>query len=113
MSDEIQEHDIFKRWTRVDAVGDPPSNLKLLLLGALRFIGRNWTFDDICKANGISIDTNNNFLYSFMEYGGIILYQNGVLDVNLNAGISEQEQIFVRQDLMIALDHQMYHIYLC
>ena len=41
LNDEIGKHDIFKRWTRVDAVGDPPSNLKLLLLGALSFIGRN------------------------------------------------------------------------
>ena len=87
LSDEIQEHDIFKRWTRVDAVGDPPSNLKLLLLGALRYIGRNWTLDDISEANGISVDTNNNFLYAFMEYGSTILYQKWVLHANTQAGI--------------------------
>ena len=44
-------------------MGDPLSNLQLLLLGVLRFIGRNWTLDDVSEANGISVDTNNAFLY--------------------------------------------------
>ena len=41
LSDEMQEHDMFQRWTRVDAVGDPPSNLKLHLLGA-HGLDKNW-----------------------------------------------------------------------
>ena len=75
---DIKQHVIFKRWTGVDAVGDPPSNMQLLLLGVLRFIGRNWILDDVSEANGISVDTNNAFLYAFIEYGSTILYKNGL-----------------------------------
>ena len=96
LSHDISNHDIFIRWTRVDAVGDPPSNLKLLLLGALRFIGRNWTLDDICEANGISIETNRQFLHAFMEYGSTVLYQKWVLNANINSQIAEQEKVFRR-----------------
>ena len=52
--DEMRGHKLFERWNNNDAVGVPPSNIALLLLGALRYIGRAWTFDDIEEATAIS-----------------------------------------------------------
>ena len=75
LSEEIERHELFKYWIRVDAVGDAPSNRKLLILRFLRFIGRAWTLDDICEVNGISIDAMNGFISCFMEYGSTILYK--------------------------------------
>ena len=80
LSDEISVHPIFQRWRNCDAVGERPSNIKLLLLGALRYIGRGWTLDDICEANGISVDVNDSFLKCFIEFGSSILYKRYVGD---------------------------------
>ena len=43
LSNDLVEHELFKKITSADAVGHYPTNLKLLLLGALRYIGRGWT----------------------------------------------------------------------
>ena len=40
LSNCILDHPIFERWTKTDAVGCKPSDVKLLLLGTLRYIGR-------------------------------------------------------------------------
>ena len=61
LSHDISNHEIFSRWSYSDAVGAPPSNLKLLLLGSLRYIGRSWTFDDIEESDGISREVNRIF----------------------------------------------------
>ena len=52
--DEIQQHKLFERWNNPDSVGLPPSSVALLLLRALRYLGRAWTFDDIEEATTIS-----------------------------------------------------------
>ena len=80
LSSDIYEHDIFIRWKNCDATGEPPSNIKLLLLGSLRYIGRSWTFDDISEANGISREVNRNFFLCFIEYGSSVLFKRYVID---------------------------------
>ena len=55
LSADIKNDIGFAQWLRSDAVGDRPMDIKLLLLGCLRYIGRAWTYDDIYEANGISI----------------------------------------------------------
>ena len=62
MSDVIDSYPIFSRWTRCDDVGSDPSNIKLLLLGSFRCMGRVWTLDDVYEAKFISVDTNRDFL---------------------------------------------------
>ena len=69
-------------------------NVGFLLLGCLRYIGRAWTLDDICEANGISISTNRLFLLSFIEYGSSVLYKKWVIDSTINRNVNEQESIF-------------------
>ena len=74
LCDNVEANPIFKRWKTRDAVGKSPFNIKLILLGVFRYIGRAWTYDDICEANGISIDTNREFMDHFLEYGSTVLY---------------------------------------
>ena len=94
LSNDIATHPIFERWTRNDAIGEKPSNTKLLLLGSLRYIGRAWTLDDISEANGISSDVNNVFLKCFIEYGSTVLYKKHVLNPTKLIHVSNREKLF-------------------
>ena len=94
LSHDVSKHNIFQRWSRTDAVGDKPSNIKLLLLGALRYIGRGWTLDDIYKANGVSVDVNHVFLKCFISYGSIVLYKKYVLDPVQMIHVKEREELY-------------------
>ena len=92
--DDIIANEKFSRWTNPDAVGTQPSNLKLLLLGSLRYLGRAWTFDDVHEANGISREVNRNFFSCFMEYGSTVMYKKYVLDVADSIDVSNHERLF-------------------
>ena len=94
LSYDIEHHDSFIKFSSKDCCGQGNTNIKLLILGALRYIGRGWTFDDISEANAISDDTNRVFLYSFIEYGSTILYKKWVLDQNITTRVAERESLF-------------------
>ena len=94
LSNDIENNVLFSRWTRTDAVGKSPSNMKLLLLGSLRYIGRGWTLDDIYEATGISINVNREFLKTFIEYGSSVLYKKYVSDPAIDIDVSEREKLF-------------------
>lgn len=94
LADEISSHPTFVRWKNSDAVGTAPSNIKLLLLGALRYMGRAWTFDDVSESNGISIDTNRDFLLAFLSYGSSVMYKRYVIDPTINTHVSEHHKVF-------------------
>ena len=40
MCNDIKKHELFDRWAYTDAVGVQPSDIRLLLLGTLRYLGR-------------------------------------------------------------------------
>ena len=65
----IVEHEIFSRWTSEDVAGVKSSNTQLLLLGALRYIERAWTFDGIEEATEMSGETNRRCFIVFIENG--------------------------------------------
>ena len=94
LHDTIIDHEMFSLWKSNDAAGLKPSNTKLLLLGALRYIGRGWTFDDIEEATAISRETNRRFFLKFIEYGSSVLYKKYVLDLSLNGMVAEHERLF-------------------
>ena len=94
LANEISNHDLFSRWRCKDAVGTSPSNIKLLLLGSLRYLGRSWTFDDVSESNGISREVNRVFFLHFIEYGTTVLYKKHVIDAAKSLNISEQESLF-------------------
>ena len=65
LSEDLREHKLFDQYRNTDAVGNEPSDIRLLLLGALRYIGRAWTVDDVEEANGYSRETNRQFISFF------------------------------------------------
>ena len=54
LSDDVEHDELFVRCTCKYAAGEEPSNIKLLVLGVLRYFVRAWTLDDIEESNGIS-----------------------------------------------------------
>ena len=48
--------------------------LDLLMLGALRVLGRGWTFDDLEEATGVSQHTHRIFFHEFVAAGRVHLY---------------------------------------
>ena len=77
---DIVNHELFKRWTCKNAAGKESSNLKWLLFGAIRYLGRSFTLDDIEEATAISKEVNRLFLDAFLTYGSTVLYQRHVTD---------------------------------
>ena len=73
--DDIQRHEMFSRWMSCDAFGMQPCNIYLLTLGFLRYIGRNWTFDDLEEATAISGENHRQFYMVMCKYGSQILYK--------------------------------------
>ena len=57
---------IFDRWKpgKYDALGQESTPLPLLILCALRYIGRGWTFDDLSENTGISEEVIRVFFTS-------------------------------------------------
>ena len=94
LSNDIYVNDIFSRWRNTDATGQPPSNMKLLLLGSLRYLGRSWTFDDISESNGISREVNRKFFICLIEYGSTVLFKKHVIDVAHSMDMSVHEKLF-------------------
>lgn len=78
---ELETSDHFKRWRKgnTDRCGKEASPLSLLLLGALRYLGRGWTFDDIEEATAISEETHRQFFHTFIHYGSTVLFDKYVL----------------------------------
>ena len=77
--EDAREGDWFPNVGKPDATGRPGAPLELLVLGALRYLGRGWTFDDIEEATAISEETNRRFLHEFIRVGATIMYDKYVV----------------------------------
>ena len=67
----------FQRWGRQeasDAFGRRSSPIELLLLGALRYLGRGLTFDDLEEYTAINEETHRQFLLIFIKWGASDFY---------------------------------------
>jgi hypothetical protein len=74
------EGEWFPRWTSSkDAFGKPSSPLELLILGALRYLGRGWTFDDCEESTAIGEETHRVFFHEFTKIGSTVLFKKYVL----------------------------------
>ena len=71
--ENFKNHDIFKRWSRKDAVGDSPVPIELLLLGFFCYCGHIFTMDDLEESTTISAETNRQCMIHFLEYGSTVL----------------------------------------
>jgi len=94
MVEEIKQNEHFVRWMRKDCIGNDPSDVRLLLLGTLRYMGRALTFDDIEEYSFISAEVHRNFFEAFLNYGSEILYKKYVEGPASNTNVSIFEKIF-------------------
>ena len=101
LHNEIKAHELFPRWSNTDTTFESSPNMKLLLLGFLRYIGRSWTLDDIEEANGIFREVNRNFLHTMLEYGSTVLFKKWVTEPALLRDISSQENYLKLLGLMV------------
>ena len=69
----------FRRWMSKDAVGLESSPIELMILGALRYLGRGWTFDDIEEATVIDEETHRQFFHHFITFGAEVLFNKWVV----------------------------------
>ena len=51
---EAREDKWFPHYERRNALGEMGILLEILILGALRYLGRGWTFDDLYEATSVS-----------------------------------------------------------
>ena len=75
-------------------MGVKPSDIRLLLLGTLRYLGRSHTFDDACESTFISADVHRVFFQAFIEYGSTVLYEKHVLAPLKTTDMSRIENLF-------------------
>ena len=90
----ISDHELFHRWESLDGANHNSSDIKILLLGSLRYLGRGWTFDDIEEATCISAECHRQFLNVFLVYGSTVLYNLHVTSPAFNTDVSEFEKLF-------------------
>ena len=72
--EEVLESGMFTRWQGKDAVGCDSSPIELLVLGALRYLGRGLTFDDLEEYTAINEETHRQFFHRFIEFGATVLH---------------------------------------
>lgn len=69
----------FHKWCGFKKNKKRASPIELLVLGALRYLGRGFTFDDIEECTAISREVHRGFLHQFVDFGRHVLYPRHVL----------------------------------
>ncbi|KAL7545812.1 hypothetical protein ACHAWF_016511 [Thalassiosira exigua] len=79
--EEVKKSDLFKAWAdgACNCRGEESSPIELLLLGALRYIGRGWCFDDLEEQTCISEETHRKFMHIYLFWGATTLYNKYVV----------------------------------
>lgn len=69
LSSELENSASFARWHKgsKNFRGKAAAPLPLLLLTALRYLGRSWTLDDLSEATGVSEEVIRCFLHFFIS----------------------------------------------
>lgn len=81
VEESMKDDGLFKRWrpgsTTLD--GRDAAPMKLLVLCALRYLGRGWTFDDLQEATAISEEVIRVFFHQFIAFGSTVLFKKFVV----------------------------------
>lgn len=77
---QVQDDPMFQTWSKHnrDCCGNKPVPIELLLLGALRYIGRGWCLDDLEEATCIGEETHRRFIHVYITWGATSLYKEYV-----------------------------------
>ena len=62
---EARDGNWFPQYEGHNAIGQPGICLDILILGALRYLGRGWTFDDISESTNVSEECHWRFFRDF------------------------------------------------
>ena len=65
--EQAQDGDWFPQYEGYNAIGQQGICLDILILGALRYLGRGWTFDDISEATNVSEEVHRRFFRDFTK----------------------------------------------
>ena len=78
--ERVKDDNMFQRWhpKAHDCYGSKSSPIELLVLGALRYLGRGLMFDDLEEYTGIHEETHRQFFHRFIEFGSTVLYYETV-----------------------------------
>ena len=76
----LEQNDAFSRWHdgKETVAGAKAAPISLLVLTALRYLGRGWTFDDCAENTAISPEVIRVFFHVFIGYGATELYERYV-----------------------------------
>lgn len=69
----------FPNVGKPDATGKLGAPLELLILGAFRYLGRGWSFDDIEESTNISAERHRVFFHEFIDIGSTKLFAKHVV----------------------------------
>jgi hypothetical protein len=94
MVEHLKTQEEFGRWQNKDCIGNEPSDLRLLLMGTLRYLGRGVTFDDIEEFSFISGEVHRKFFCTFLDYGNTYLYNKYVVNPASERGVTSFEKVF-------------------
>lgn len=80
LAKSLEHDDCFKRWhsNRVNVSRVRSAPLPLLVLTALRYLGRGLTFDDLEEGTWCNADVIRVFFHKFVKYGSTVLYNKYV-----------------------------------
>ena len=62
---EARNDDLIPSYEKCNALGQPGIPFDIRILGALRYLGRGWTFDDLFESTGVSEEIHRQFLKDF------------------------------------------------
>ena len=79
--EDAKEGKWFPRWMGTDMNGKESSPLELLILGAFRYLGREFIFDDCEGGTAISQKVHRLFFHKFIEVRSTVLYDKYVQPV--------------------------------
>jgi hypothetical protein len=90
----IREEKWFPTFEKKNALGDVGVPLDLLVLGSLRYLGREWTFDHLEESTGISEKTHRRFFHLFVKACKDILYPKYVVEPSTAEEIADSMKEF-------------------
>jgi hypothetical protein len=99
-SSENNNQQFFKGWRKIEesiipmSITRKTSPLELLLLGALQYLGRGFTFDDVEDDTFISVDVHCCFFHSFTKWDADFLYNTYVWMPDSVAEVTECEEAY-------------------
>ena len=78
---EVKGSHYFRTWRsdNSDCVGRQCSHVELLLLGALRYLGRGWTLDDLEEQTMICEEVHRRFLHAYISWGSTHFFERYVV----------------------------------